>query len=202
MVKFSDAELERITRTIAGAELKSAGEIRVVVARSCTRGRELFALGLAVVAAAAGALVWWKWEWGHPTAHGMILAGLVPAVALYVLTDRLLRRPAARAHCVERRAMMEFVRQGVAATRDRTGILILLSVRDRRVHILADSGINARVPPSMWSDQVATIVAGLRSGRACEHLCQAIAAIGAELVRHFPRRSDDANELPDRPVIT
>jgi putative membrane protein len=42
---------------------------------------------------------------------------------------------------------------------------------------------------------------GIKEGRACEVLSQAIQGIGVLLSRHFPITPDDIDELPDE-VIT
>ena len=38
---------------------------------------------------------------------------------------------------------------------------------------------------------------GIKEGRACESLCQAIEGIGQLLVEHFPVTPGDTNELPN-----
>lgn len=93
--------------------------------------------------------------------------------------------------------MLSFFDLGIHRTRDRTGILILISLFEHRVHLLADEGINAKVSHETWQEIVATITAGLHNGNACDALCSAIERCAEILEGHFPRRSDDRNELPD-----
>jgi putative membrane protein len=51
---------------------------------------------------------------------------------------------------VQEAAIAHFFNHGLYRTRDKTGLLVLLSVFERRVWILADRGINAKVPQSEW----------------------------------------------------
>ncbi|HXT54624.1 MAG TPA: hypothetical protein VN826_08980, partial [Candidatus Eisenbacteria bacterium] len=84
--------------------------------------------------------------------------------------------------------------------RDHTGILILISLLEHRVEVLADRGINAKVEPATWQEISKIVADGLKANQACEAVCKAISRCGEILAAHFPRRSDDRNELPDRLV--
>ena len=80
----------------------------------------------------------------------------------------------------------------------RTGILILVSMLERRVHILADKGINDHVPAGTWEGLVNGIIVGIRTGHATAAICTAIAACGVLLAQVSPAESrDNPNELPD-----
>jgi len=82
-------------------------------------------------------------------------------------------------------------------TRDRNGVLIYLSVVDRKVAVIGDTGINAVVGDGFWVDVVGMLKIHLAAGRRADGLCEAVHTIGEKLVRHFPTKSDDSNELPN-----
>lgn len=69
----------------------------------------------------------------------------------------------------------------VQARAQATGILILVSLLEHRVQVLADKGINDRVPPGTWDGLVNGIIDGIRTGRATDAICDAIARCGALL---------------------
>ena len=98
---------------------------------------------------------------------------------------------------VKEKALVSFLEQGLHETRDRTGILILISLFEHRVQVLADSGINAKVPEHTWEEIVDTIINGLKTGNTCAATCQAIERCGELLQEHFPRKHDDTDELPN-----
>jgi putative membrane protein len=86
----------------------------------------------------------------------------------------------------------------VYSTRDRTGILIFLSLLERRVIVLCDEGIKAKVKQEAWDSIVATIVDGIKAGRPSEGLLKAIAACGSLLEsENVTKRPDDTSELSD-----
>lgn len=82
-------------------------------------------------------------------------------------------------------------------TRDRNGVLIYLSVGDRKVAVIGDSGIDAVVGQGFWVDVVAMLKIHLAGGRRADGLCEAVHSIGEKLVRYFPLKADDTNELPN-----
>ena len=88
---------------------------------------------------------------------------------------------------------------GLVETRERTGILIFVSLLEHRVVVLADRGIHARVAEGTWDGVVARIVTGIRAGRAEEGLADGIRACGEILAGRLPGRPDDRNELPNAP---
>lgn len=107
-----------------------------------------------------------------------------------------------RGRSVRDRAEEAFARLRVWDTEANSGVLIYLAWAERRVEIVADRGIAARVPPSGWEDICAELAAGCRLGRPAAALVAAVEAVGALLRRHFPATdSPNPNELPDRPRL-
>lgn len=100
-----------------------------------------------------------------------------------------------------RRAVREFTKLGIQNTRDRTGVLIMVSIEERMVKILAGSGINSVVPETTWPTMVQCIIEGIKAGNPVKGIATAVAEIGAMLSEHFPVKSDDTNELPNTVVI-
>jgi putative membrane protein len=69
------------------------------------------------------------------------------------------RRMWTRAHA---EAMHQFLAQGIHLTEHRTGVLIFASVAERYAEIVADSGINAKVQPDVWSKAVAAMISAIK----------------------------------------
>lgn len=80
-------------------------------------------------------------------------------------------------------------------TKDRNGVLIYLSVADRKMAVLGDVGINARVPENFWNDVLGLLKLHLAAGRAAEGLVEAVHMVGEKLRDHFPLQADDRDEL-------
>ncbi len=98
---------------------------------------------------------------------------------------------------VREAALAQFYKQGLYKTRDRTGVLLYVSVFERKVWILGDSGINTLLPEGTWDEIVSDIIKGFRRKRRGDALVQGVERIGSLLAAHFPIQAGDTNELKD-----
>ena len=108
------------------------------------------------------------------------------------------------AHGLRRRTTdpMERARQVFAAlamhrTVHRAGVLVYLAIEDRKLAIVGDEGIHARVGDDYWTGVRDRMVERLRAGAVRGAVIGAVAEVGTTLARFFPRRPDDVDELPD-----
>ncbi len=205
---FSEADLRRIEAAVRDAETKSRGEI--VTAAVPASGRYAGAVWtgacLGSLTALLGlVLVHWLGDfWGVGSPLWALLAAGGGAVLGHLVVGgsdalkRLLTSDEVMARQVDLAARASFVDHEVFATRDRSGVLIFISLLEHRVEILADSGIEARVEAGEWDGIVAGIVQGIRAGRAADALVEAIGNCGEILDRRgLERRPEDVDELGD-----
>jgi putative membrane protein len=200
MTFLTTEEKARITETVRRVEHHTSGELVTVIA-----GRS-----------DDYALVPWTWA----ALLAMMLPGLLqlidaraPLVSVYVsqvtlfvavllllqwqpLKMRLV--PKAVKHANARRlAREQFFTRKLHLTRDRTGVLIFVSVAEHYVEILADEGINSVVPAGAWDEMVASFVTHVKAGSTAQGFLETIEACGGYLAGNFPARTDDTNELPN-----
>ncbi|MBC7793221.1 MAG: TPM domain-containing protein [Clostridia bacterium] len=200
---FSDADKQRIEAAVRAAELQSTGEIVVAHVRQSARyGSERLALAfvIAMLTSLLIAVFYPAVVSLYVLAAQLVSFGLTWALLGVPVFGRMLLRPTQFDDAVRARAAQFFSEHGVHATRDRTGVLILLSELEHRVVILGDSGINAKLGVNAWGDYVRVMTEAVRKGEAGQGVVTVIAALSETLARHFPRRADDVNELPDAVV--
>jgi uncharacterized membrane protein len=106
-----------------------------------------------------------------------------------------------RGQTARERAADLFVRLGVANTEEATGILIYVQLVDRRVEILADKGIDARVPQVEWEGICREIELAFSEGAWRRGVLEAVDRASQVLQIHFPARGRNFNELDDRPKL-
>lgn len=195
-------EHSRLSREIRDAEAATSGEIYVVVARS----PDDFRLVPVLWAALFAFVLAWALHFTNALSTTMILSIQVLAfvAAAIVLSAPALRHrivpPAVADEAAHRAAVAQFMAHGVHLTSDRTGVLVYVSLHPRRIEVLADEGIYAKVDQGAWEEAVAQIAFHARSGRLSDGLARAIQGIGALLATHFPRSDKDCNELPNRVI--
>ena len=98
---------------------------------------------------------------------------------------------------VRLRAERTFFEKGLYRTKKNTGVLFFLSLLERKVWVLADKGIYEKMDQETLNRFADEVSGGIREGRACEALSQAIQEIGVLLSKHFLITPDDTDELPD-----
>lgn len=205
---FTPADQERIAAAVEAAEGQSSGEVvPYVVEQSDMYEDASWRAALLSAFLALGVMVLlrrytdaWLPEFTTiafivvvAAGAGFILTDLIPAVT------RLLAGKALIDLRVSQRAAEAFIAEEIFNTRDRTGILIFISLLERRVLVLGDAGINAKVKQEEWDEVASQVASGLRNGKPAEGLIAAIQQCGVLLQkRGVERRADDDNELSNK----
>jgi putative membrane protein len=199
---LSPEDTARIAERVAAAELRTAGEIVVVLAEQ-SGGYERQRAAASFTATLLVTVGLYSFA---PSLHELwLLCGEAPLMlAFWWLSARrpvmrLLVPASAQREAVRARSRQVFIDHGVTETRERSGVLMYLSETERRVELLADRGIHERVGVEDWQKLVNEVVSAIRKGQAAQGIGAAIDAIGARLAQHFPPSADDINELPDEP---
>ena len=92
--------------------------------------------------------------------------------------------------------MDAFKKLGMVNTRERNGVLIYLSLRNRQFSILGDQGIHGRVGTEFWEESASKMSQSFSKGEFEKGVLETIYVLGNHLKKHFPRKPDDRNELP------
>lgn len=195
---LSDEAKRHIEAAIAEVERTTSGEIVVAtVAASDDYDDVAFRYAAAAMIAAAGVA-----HLAMPQLSFSLLLALQAVLGL-ALALAFRAGPVVRAltprrrlsESVERRAREAFLEHELFATRERTGVLILISELEHRVAILGDAGIDSWIHHDGWQAHVEQMVGAIRSGRAADGICEVIRSIGRVLAEHLPAPDDDVNEL-------
>jgi uncharacterized membrane protein len=101
------------------------------------------------------------------------------------------------------RALAMFGKLRVWDTANNNGVLIYLLLAERRIEIVADRGLNERVPPDTWQQLVQTMRSSFKAGDFAAGLTQAVEKVSALLQQHFAIApgQHNPNELPDKPLL-
>lgn len=92
-----------------------------------------------------------------------------------------------------------FVDLGVSRTSGRTGILVYASMFERRVEVVANTGIDVAVLGPSFTAAVTSLDAAVHRGPSFSRFVDALRSLGPILGKALPRLEDDVNELPDEP---
>jgi hypothetical protein len=98
------------------------------------------------------------------------------------------------------RAIELFSRLRIWDTEQNAGVLVYLLLADKRVEIVADRGIHARVGEAAWEAICGAMQREFAAGRFESGVATGVQAISDLLATHFPPRAENPDELPNRPV--
>jgi uncharacterized membrane protein len=99
------------------------------------------------------------------------------------------------------RALDVFAHLRIWDTAHNNGVLIYLLLADRKVEIVADRGIDAKVGREGWQKICAAMESDFRRGDFEGGVIRGIEAVSRQLAAYFPPHPGDRNELPDAPVV-
>ncbi len=209
---LSEADRERIRQAVHAAEQQTRAEIvPMIVARSgLYRDAQHWAGLIAALTTLAALLTievsWLPWGWHASNAAWLVFAvTLAYAGGTWIGTwppvIRLLTSPTRLRHKVALRAERAFAQHAISQTRERTGVLIMLSMLERQIYVLPDRSLAGLVSADRWTQVVQAAVERLQGGDIAEGLSNAIAACGAVLADASPARpGNNPNELPDQVI--
>ena len=219
MLKLSEDDHAKVSAAIAAAEAKSDGEIIAIAADQSDAYHDVglhYAVLVLFLVLAFFAIwpdqleLWWTRLMGWTTEPSMrqlltLLLGLALLKFLAVLFVlkwrplRLLLTPGStKTRRVRRRAVMLFKTGAERRTIGRTGILIYLSMGERRAEIVGDEAITEVTTPETWGEAMTALIQEVKAGRPGDGIVSAVGLIGTVLAEHFPKTSEDSNEIPDK----
>lgn len=198
---FRSEEKEKIKKTTSAVELRTDGEVAVMVVNSSDKYIETEITGGIVFGGLLSLIL--TVLFFHSS-----LWYYIPLSFIFFFPFNFLfrKRPEIKSAfigvkqkniAVRERALIAFYEKGLYKTRGNTGVLFFLSLLERKVWILADKGIHEKIKQDTLNRFAAEVSIGIKTGHACEALCKAIEETGDLLSRHFPKTSGDVDELPD-----
>jgi len=231
LARLRPEDLAAIEAAVRAAEARTTGEIYCVVAEESADYHATplaWAAGVALLAPAllllAGVQVTapdismfggWTAEQvedvGEATARAALIGTLLLQALLFLVTLFLVAIPPVRRALtprgmkrdrVRQRAEEQFLSKNLHATRERTGVLIYISLAERMAELIADEMIHERVDDGIWNEAMAALVDGMKRGETGAGFEAAIRLCADLLAAQFPPRADDnPNELPDAVVV-
>lgn len=209
MHNLTPAQKTQVEQAIAAAERTASCEFVVVVARQSGRwNRAVDACGLiggatALVATGIGTALaastpWWSWSWGWPGALavfglgwsvGILAASRFPRLAIALTPEKQVQAE------VQRSGIESFHRFRVDATQRRSGVLLYVSLTERRAWLCGDSAVQRTGVD--FAPACAALVAAMKRDHLADGLTAALKEMSAVLASKFPPGSPPTHELPN-----
>jgi len=202
MVKLTELDKKDIAQAIQEAEKKTSGEIVTVLARRSGRY-----IGTSLTAAAMCALL-------LPLLYVFIFSPYLMDGSLYLifgfqiitfmgvfhLFDETLLSvkftpKSFQKYRAQNKAHAQFYKQGLHLTKDRAAIMLFVSFAERYVEIIADEGINKKVKQKTWDNLIGDFTQKIHARRVKEAFLSSIQKSEKLLIKHYPAKRKNPNEL-------
>ena len=202
---LTDDEQRTVTEAVQTAEKLTSGEIVPMIASESHSypvapivGGVFLALPTALLSARLfGGMLWLGTDNMWLFLIFFILYYLMGylAVKRFPSLKRLFLSPLRADLAVQEAAAAAFFSEALHDTKDANGILLYVSVFERRVWVLGDHGINEKIDPQIWKEIVDLVSRGIKQGSPCRAICHGIERIGSILQEFFPIEAGDKDEL-------
>ena len=202
-MRLTEEEQSLLSRRVAGLEARTGTQaVTAVIGKSDSYPEapwKAFALGVALAAlySAARSLIVYDWEAGESAlTHAVVVLGSGAVLTLLAV----LLEPVARLFTDSRRRDREvtqyakalFFDRGLDRTRGRIGILLLVSLFERKVVILADDGFEARIDRDDWQRLTDRMTLLLSRGNVAGALHAGLEGLEALLLERGYRADESA----------
>jgi len=202
---FDEIERAALSEEIAAAERSTEGEVVVVVLERSDRhpASHWIAGCVTLLLGSAIAAPWLPWESPGLFFLVQILFGALGAAAALVSPGfrRAFVTEERATELAREQAFQEFYRHGLHRTAGETGVLLFVSLFERRVIVLGDRGVDAKVEAEDWQHVDEAVLAGIRAGSLRQGLSKALEEVAAVLTKHFPVGDAPQGQVPDHVVV-
>lgn len=200
---FEKRARTRVREAIEAVEAQTSAELVVAVRRQASLYRHVdLAMGSVSAFIVLLLLLFLPWsfdvnwmpvEVALSFSVGAAISSTFWAHKRWLVRDRCLREATWRAACTL------FHEKGISRTSGRNGILVLVSMLERRVEIVTDIGIDVDALGPRWNEALEKIRGAVGAKPDFDRFAQALVELGPVLGALMPRADDDVNELPDEP---
>ena len=196
-MEFTQEDHQAISTAIHAAEQRTCGQIVCVLVRSSSDYVHIPLLWASVLALCLPWPLIYLTQWSVQRIFLLqIVLFLVVAVLAFLwmpLRLALVPRPVQRCAGTSCRARAV----GITRTKNRTGVLIFVSLAEHYARIIADDGIAQKVHHSEWQAAIDALTARMHDDQIAAGFIAAIQRCGDVLAIHAPP-DGSSNELPDR----
>jgi putative membrane protein len=201
-VRFDKAACETLADCVKQIELSTDAELVIVVrARSGNYAHADYLFGFSIAFLILLFLLFSPFSFAD---YWVPLDVVVAFVAASIISwrsnflRRLFSRRKFRTQAVRTAAAAMFYEAGIANTNAEMGILIYLSLLERRLELIADRGVLKNVPAQEWNREVFAL-RQLGEKPEPNSFQAGVQKLGQLLSTHIPATGENPNELPDMP---
>lgn len=205
------SDLQALEKHIERIESKSDVEIVPIIVRASSvygQTRITLLLVFSLISVIFLQQLELSWHWGNPIINALLLFGLIVlsvgmsyVLARFGVVKMWMTHRFVEAEQCWRRAEIEFYHGRVSRTEKRNGILLYISLLERRVIVRGDQMVRQRVDESLWRHIVDEVIKGIKKGKMADGITSALKHMEDLLCEQIPLQSKEQNVLPNTFII-
>ena len=205
-MNITDKDKELINELITEAELKSDSEIVPMIVsrsdnypaahfRSAIIVSFLFSLGLYFSPLSIINPIYFLWIQIPGLILGYYMANM-PSITRLLITKQEIE------YEVTQRAIEAFFEHNLHTTEQHNGVLIFISILEKKIKIITDVGVKKKVDQKIWDEIIFDFTEKVKEGQFVEALKNTIAATSDIMENYFPSSGKEKkNELKNDIII-
>ncbi len=205
-MNITDKDKELINELITEAELKSDSEIVPMIVsrsdnypaahfRSAIIVSFLFSLGLYFSPLSIINPIYFLWIQIPGLILGYYMANM-PSITRLLITKQEIE------YEVTQRAIEAFFEHNLHTTEQHNGVLIFISILEKKIKIITDVGVKKKVDQKIWDEIIFDFTEKVKEGQFVEALKNTIAATSDIMENYFPSNGKEKkNELKNDIII-
>ncbi len=193
---LSSAERKKIQKAVKDAEQLTSGKIAAMILPASQTyplanviGATAVSLPLALVftpVISEGLGLYAQDMWVFAALFCLLFSLLFALIDLFPWFKRVFISSAEMETATEDAAATAFFKQGLYRAKGDAGVLIFISILERRVFVLAGRGITEKTAGDQWQRIVRHILGGMGQNRRAKAILEAVGMVGKLLKTHFP----------------
>jgi len=207
---FSNDDLQRLEKAVVQAESATSAEVVPVIAKQSSTTGHVFPLAFFILASVVFSIPkdflfykegWYQLGWFYDYLYVfefVLVLGVSWTLSQTAWLRRLLTSSLDLGLQVDWRAEIEFSERILNKTENHTGVLLYVSLMERRAVLLADASVKNLCPEETWSQTLQSLLVNLRQKGLTEALEETLLDIGKILSEKLPLEKNDQNEISDR----
>ena len=177
--------LENIEKSVVKAEHKTNAEIVPMIVKESSYSYKVEILLLFLVTLLSIALM---------PMHFSILV-----ILAYVVISRRLK--SMRKTMTHQRAISEFYESNIHQTKDSTGVLLFMSLKEKQIEVVADQKVDIHVDSETWDHVVSVMINEMKKNNLEQAFVKGIDSLGETLNIICPGTHDDTDEIKNHLII-
>ena len=122
-------------------------------------------------------------------------------ISVFVFTLIYFKIKELKKKMIHQRGLIEFYQSSINKTKDNTGVLLFISLKEKQIEVIVDKKINLFVDSNTWNTLVDEMIFDIKDKSLSVSISNGIKSLGEILADICPKEENNTNEIPNQLII-